>query len=220
MCFGKSWFRHVWIGLSVVAGVAFFGADLAWAETTLSEVAIQIEAESSSGAGTIDIGLESLVWDPETQSLGWEPDAAVSIVDSASGTVIATLESAELHISECSRITLGLQLLAGEDDTTFVLRSGKLSFAELRSDLAEGRATAAFTVRDLDGDGAVLLGEGGGGAGAYRAYYNGLAPGRAGLGWRRRHRERLAERSGGRLPRHRSRGRGYERGSRLRAYRE
>ena len=176
MRLGKNWLRDVCVGLSLAGGVTLFTTDVAFADVAVSEVAVQIHADSASGSGSIDIGLESLVWDLETQSLWWEPDAAFSIVDPVTEAVIATLESAELQISECSRIALSFQLLAGDSDTIVVFRTGLLSFDTIGSDVAEGRASASFTVRDLDGDGAVLLGEGGGGAGAFRAYYNGLAP--------------------------------------------
>ena len=172
----KKWLRRACVGLSLVGGVLSLNTGAAFGEVAISEVAVQIQAESASGSGAIDIGLESLVWDPATQSLWWEPDSALSIVDPATDAIIATLESAELQISDCSRMALSFQLLAGDSDTTVVLRAGMLSFDQIGSDVAEGRASASFTVRDLNGDGAVLLGEGGGGEGAFRAYYNGLAP--------------------------------------------
>ncbi|MBU0618552.1 MAG: hypothetical protein KKI02_12615 [Planctomycetes bacterium] len=176
MGFGKNWLQGVCVGLSLVGGAVLFTADVAFADVAVSEAAVQIQADSASGSGLVEIGLESLVWDSATESLWWEPDAPLSIVDPVTEAVIATLESAELQISECSRIALSFQLLAGDSDTTVVFRTGLLSFDNIGSDVAEGRASASFTVRDLDGDGAVLLGEGGGGAGAFRAYYNGLAP--------------------------------------------
>ena len=172
----KKWLRRACVGLSLVGGVLSLNTGAAFGEVAISEVAVQIQAESASGSGAIDIGLESLVWDPATQSLWWEPDSALSIVDPATDAIIATLESAELQISDCSRMALNFQLLAGDSDTTVVIRAGMLSFDQIGSDVAEGRASASFTVRDLNGDGAVLLGEGGGGEGAFRAYYNGLAP--------------------------------------------
>jgi hypothetical protein len=57
-----------------------------------------------------------------------------------------------------------------------VFRTGQLSFGSIAGDLAEGRATASFSLTDLDGDGAQMLGLGGVGMGAYRAYFNGVAP--------------------------------------------
>jgi len=176
MEFGRNWAQVARVSLLLAGSAVLFDAGVALADVTISEVAVQIQAESASGSGAIDIGLESLVWDPATQSLWWEPDSGLSIVDPATDATIATLQSAELQISECSRMALSFQLLAGDSDTTVVLRAGMLSFDRIGSDVAEGRASASFTVRDLNGDGAVLLGEGGGGEGAFRAYYNGLAP--------------------------------------------
>jgi hypothetical protein len=176
MRFGRNWLRSVCVGLSLAGGVALLDTDAVVADVTVADVAVQIQAESASGSGSVDIGLESLVWDAATQSLWWEPDSALPIVDPATAAVIATLESAELQISECSRIALSFQLLAGDSDATVVFRTGTLSFMSIDGEVAAGRATASFTVRDLDGDGAVLLGEGGGGAGAFRAYFNGPAP--------------------------------------------
>jgi hypothetical protein len=176
MGFGRNWSKVARFSLLLAGGVALSNAGVALADVTISEVAVQIQAESAAGSGAIDVGLESLVWDPATQSLWWEPDSGLSIVDPATDATIATLQSAELQISECSRMRLSFQLLAGDSDTTVVLRAGMLSFDRIGSDLAEGRASASFTLRDLNGDGAVLLGEGGGGEGVFRAYYNGLAP--------------------------------------------
>ncbi len=176
MGFGKNWLQGACVGFLLVGGAFFLNTDVAFGEVAISEVAMQIQADNESGSASVEFGLELLAWDPETQSLSWELESSLDIVDPETDALIATLESAELRISDCSQITLDFQLLAGDSDTTVVFRTGLLSFGSIRSDVAEGRATASFTLRDLDGDGACLLGEGGGGEGVFRAYYNGLAP--------------------------------------------
>lgn len=176
MTSGKNWLQKACAGCLLVGGAFLFNSNVALGDVTISGLALQLQADSESGSAAVEFGLESLEWDPETQSLSWELESSLDLLDPDTDEPIATLESAELRISECSRITLDFQLVAGDGDTTIVLRTGLLSFDRISSDVAEGHASASFTIRDLDGDGACLMGKGGGGAGVFRAYYNGLAP--------------------------------------------
>lgn len=161
-----------WLAVAAILGVTSAAA----ACIRVSDTALQIEASSAAGSGAVDVSLDALSWDAATQSLSWEPVSAVPIVDPETAAVIATLENAVLEFRDCSEVALEFELEAGGSQTTVVFRTGQLSFGTIGSDVAEGRATASFSLTDLDGDGAQMVGLGGGGMGAFRAYFNGAAP--------------------------------------------
>jgi hypothetical protein len=161
-----------WLAVAAILGATSAAA----ACIGVSEVALQIEASNAAGSGALEVSLDSLGWDEATQSLRWEARSEVSIVDPETDAVIATVDSLALEFRGCSQVVLEFELEAGDSETTVVLRSGQLSFPNIGSDVAEGRATAWFSLRDLNGDGAQMVGLGGGGVGACRAYFNGVPP--------------------------------------------
>ncbi|GAB5496180.1 MAG: hypothetical protein Phyf2KO_12600 [Phycisphaerales bacterium] len=89
-------------------------------------------------------------------------------VDDGNGQNVFTLDSAGITIIADPVIDLNFNVIAGMANTVFSVDSAVLSFAPLGSTI--GRATAAVSVTDLNGDGASFTPVGGG---AYGAFYNG-----------------------------------------------
>lgn len=75
---------------------------------------------------------------------------------------------------EDPQVSLDFSVMAGPSDTMFVIDSALLSFPTITG--AEGRASAAYSLSDLNGNGAALSGTASGGVG-YLAQYNGFVPG-------------------------------------------
>ena len=140
-------------------------------------IVLQIQASSAIGFGVFTVAFDSLSMDPTTQTLSWELTSPISIVDRKTNAVVATLNSADLAFCGCSQIELSFQMEAGDSETVVVIRTAQLSFPTIGCDVAEGRATAAFSLSDLDGDYALLLGLGTPGTGIYLAQFNGAVPG-------------------------------------------
>jgi len=157
-----------------VVGILFI-APQATAEIAYPDVALRIEINSDAGAAVFEVALDDFAWDSGAQLLWWEAEEAIELIDPGSEVLLATLESAEFEIVDCSKINLNLGLLAGTENVTVVASSGLLEFPAIPADSAEARASASLFVRDLDGDGVYIMGEGGDGTGACRAYYNGDA---------------------------------------------
>ncbi len=165
-----------WVGRWITVAAILGATSAAAADVGLPDTVLRIEASNAAGSGSVDVSLDSLSWDAATQSLSWEEASGISIVEPETRAVIATFDSVVLAFRDCSAVALEFDLEAGASETTVVFRTGQLSFGSIGSDVAEGRATAAFSLTDLYGDGAQMVGLGGAGMGAYRAYFNGAAP--------------------------------------------
>ncbi len=146
------------------------------AEVGVAEQFLQISATSVAGSASLDVSASELFWDSDAQSLSWGAGETLEFVDPETDVVLATLDAVDLQITEGSRFAISLRLLAGADDVTFTFRTGELRFESIAADAAEGRVAVSARVWDMDGDGAILTGEGGGGTGAFRAYFNGPPP--------------------------------------------
>ena len=148
-------------------------APSATAEIVLSDPALTIEVSSSDGSAILEVPLADLIWDSDAQVLDWNPGQAIEFADQDGAVSLAVLESLQFDIERCGKIALSFNLRAGARDATVVVRSGLLEFPSIASDQAQARASAGFTLRDLDQDGSYLYGLPGDGTGACRAYYNG-----------------------------------------------
>jgi len=141
----------------------------------ISPIVFRLEATNASGSGVLEIPFESMVYVPDQNMYTWVQSTPVYLTDG--GQLIATLNNANLAISADPAIGMGFAVQAGTSDTTFVITSALLSFPQIPANLTEGRASAGFTVTDLTGNGAQMLGLGSPGTGMYRADYNGFVPG-------------------------------------------
>jgi len=109
----------------------------------------------------------------------WESDQRVEFNDSLGvlGVLNPNSETSSFSYFADPAIALNFNVQAGASDTTFMIGSALLSFPTISS--PHGVASAAFSVTDVTGDGALLTGANTGG-GAYLAQYNGLASSNSG----------------------------------------
>lgn len=89
-------------------------------------------------------------------------------VNDGNGQNVFTLDGAGVTIFADPSVALNFNVIAGMQNTVFTVDSAVLGFAPLAN--AVGRATAAVSVTDLNGDGATFSPTG---TGAYGSYYNG-----------------------------------------------
>ena len=143
------------------------------AEIALGDPALSVEVSSSAGAAVFELPLDEMIWDPSAQALEWDSSSAVELI-SDEGATLAILESLSFGIKGCSGFALNLRIRAGADDLVVKARSGLLEFPAISADVAQARASAGFSLRDLNLDGAMLYGLEGDGTGAGRFYYNGV----------------------------------------------
>lgn len=141
------------------------------AEIVLSDPALSIEISSADGSAVLDVPSSDLVWDAGSERLYWNPGRAISFAEGA--VTLAVLESVQFEIERCGKIGLNLTLRAGVREVVVAARSGLLEFPVVAADQAQARASASFTLRDLDSDGSYVYGLPANGTGIYRAYYNG-----------------------------------------------
>lgn len=166
----------VWVQWGVML-VGALGAARATGASSVSGDFLRINVTSAQGSASMVVGLNEATWTASSKQMKWQLPASTQLVDASSGNVIATLRSASMSLKGCSRWELNFEADAGAADTTFEFISGTVNFAEISSASAQGVAYAAFNVREMNNDDATLSGLGSIGAGAFRAYYNGAAPG-------------------------------------------
>lgn len=122
----------------------------------------------------------------ENGNWSWSLDQDLEIWDSTGATVMGTLLANDgqgngtgFGYVQDPVVNLNFAVAAGALNTTFTIMSSNLTFPAISS--ASGSASAALSVTDTLGDGAMLTGSAPGSANAvYRAAYNGFAG--AGLG--------------------------------------
>jgi len=159
------------VALAAFALIAAAGS----ASADISSTVFSITATLDNGAGpsyTYDVK-----YNPSNQDGGnfmWSLGDSVNIVDDNDQNVF-TLDAASVRIENnregfgpSQLLSLNFQVLAGAQNTVFSVDSAVLSFAAISN--AQGRASAAVTVTDINGGGATYTPMG---AGAYGAYYNG-----------------------------------------------
>lgn len=165
--------------LSILLSALIVLAGLARADARVSERIFTVEARNSSGVGKFEVTSDEAEIDPNDLTLTWALASPVDIRDPATGEYIATLLDAQLSVHmrrDCS-IEMGLVVYSGGSPTSFHVASPLVSFPTIPAGQAKARAFASFGLSDLSGDGAMLLGEGTPGTGAFRGYYNGLLDG-------------------------------------------
>jgi MYXO-CTERM domain-containing protein len=152
----------------------------------ISNVIFRIDATNTVGSGYLEFTSDLLSYQPATNQWVWT--TGMSDIVTGGGDVIATLDSATLKLVKDPVVTkpyyieLGFTLHAGVSDTDFQITSALIDFPTLQPGQLQppdggGRATASLTATDVNGDGVTLMPEGSNGSGAYRAEYDGWAPG-------------------------------------------
>jgi len=125
---------------------------------------------------TAEVNSNSYSWDAQLDPGGvdangnyyWQLANPVEVYDGSD--LIFELGSATITIIADPMVSLNFQVLAGQQNTVFTIDSANLSFTPFGGVI--GRATAAVSVTDLNGDGATFTPWG---PGAYRARYNGAS---------------------------------------------
>jgi hypothetical protein len=152
--------------------VGLFGLATLLVTTAGAEIrgnAYTITATSNEGTATYSIPAPTA----EDYYWSWSTTERIEMRDPVSGNLVATLnpnnEGCSVNYVADPIIGLGFTVQAGPLPTVFSFSSGTLAFAAIPA--AEGRASAAYTVTDLTGDGATLAPNLG--AKSYHASYNG-----------------------------------------------
>ncbi len=161
--------RTTWTCL--VAGLICLGVTEARAQ--LSADLLRVEAESQFGEGTVVINAADGEWDIQAGRYVWALSQPLDVRD-REGATIATLWSASITVFASPKIDLSVSVESGDSQTTFVMDSTYLHLSS-KNDQVEARARAAFSITDLNFDGAELRALGPPGSGAFRAEYNGDA---------------------------------------------
>ncbi len=142
------------------------------ASADISSVVFGITATLDNGNGPsypLQIELDPNGIDPDG-NYQWTLAAPIDVNDD-NGQNVFTLDGAAVTIFADPSVALNFQVVAGMQNTVFSIDSANLSFAAIPN--AIGRATAAVTVTDLNGDGATFTPMGPGGA--YGSFYNGAS---------------------------------------------
>ena len=149
--------------------LALAAALVTTAEATINGNAYVITATSDAGTASYAIPAP----DGEPYYWHWETTDRIEMRDETNGNLIGVLnpnnEGCSVNYVEDPVIGFAFAVQAGIAPTNFFFSSGTLAFAPIPA--PEGRASAAFTVTDFNGDGATLtpiLGPK-----SYHATYNG-----------------------------------------------
>ncbi len=146
----------------------------------LSDLVLTIQADNGrQGSGEILIFQEDGWWEGDT--FNWQADTDMDITDDE-GVVIGTFLQASFaqYVVPSSgarsdpQVNLGFAMQAGEDLTTFTVKSALLTVDPAYVN-PDARASVGITVSDSYIDGAELAGVGPTG-GSYLAQYNGFVP--------------------------------------------
>ena len=140
----------------------------------IGDVVLEIEASNLLGRGTYQATFEQGIWDSKAHHYRWDLAQPIAIFDVRSGAPVATLLNATLDYLDDPRVNVSFQTQAGPAATSFTITAAQVSFAAISP--AMGRASAAITVTDTEGNGALLTGLEPGSGGSYLAQYNGPVP--------------------------------------------
>ncbi|MEW6250969.1 MAG: hypothetical protein AB1716_10005 [Planctomycetota bacterium] len=163
--------HYIASGLLLVAGLL-----VAPAAADIVGSLIVVEARNAGGVGEFIVPPNPNWYDPNTGTWTWHLPEPARIRNPHTGEVIGTLEQANLRYMDDPVLSFGFSVSAGQQPTTFTIKTALLQINPPLSP-AQGRASAAVTVTDTEGTGALLRGLGGtGGDKIYLAHYNGFVP--------------------------------------------
>lgn len=126
---------------------------------------------SDVGVAEFSVRIEEFTRNAQAHTYRWEVDGAIDLRDKVNGRIVATLNWLTIVVEQWSQFDLVFSADAGEAETEFVIRMGRLTFEPLDASVALGRARARFNVMDRDGNGASVRALGKTGAGAFVARY-------------------------------------------------
>ena len=148
--------------------------------TQISARIFDLSAINDNSIATFTVTFDEGIWDPQEQTLTWSLPEGVELYDDVSGEWVASLLNATLFVrmAGAGAIEMNVGLLSGPSNTTVIIGSPLVTFSEtIPANFAQARASASFTLTDAEGDGALLVGYGTPGSGAFRSYYNGYLSG-------------------------------------------
>ena len=148
------------VALVALCGVA--RADISYEVFTLVAT---VGGESGAFVATSDMGS----WD-DKGNFHWTLDAPIDI-RTQSGEVLATLGTASVTFIADPVIHLNFNVQANNQNTMFSVGSGLLSFPTISG--AQGAASAAVSITDVNGNGVTFTPDA---AGGYLSHYNGEVP--------------------------------------------
>ncbi len=154
-----------------IASILMLVSVAGMATADVSDVVFEVQASNAAGSGVFTVFESDGTWEGDV--FHWHLDAPVQITANGSRDVIARLDQGQLNLLSDPQVNLGFNVLAGDTTTSFTIASALLMFPTISP--AQGRASAAFTVTDTNGNGATLTGTGPNGGG-YMAQYNGFVP--------------------------------------------
>jgi len=163
-------------GRGLVAGVALAALSSAATAGVLGGGFV-ITAENEFGTAHAEISMDAFTYheasNPADSTWEWNLAAPIHLY-SDGGNLIGTLNEAHGFYKADPIVTLGFFVTAGLSDTHFTVTSALLSFPTIPN--ANGQASVGMTLTDSNHDGATMTGAYADGK-AYRAFYNGFAPG-------------------------------------------
>jgi len=132
---------------------------------------VLFNARNDAGVGVFRVEADDWDWSDATQSFTWQLSSPQLIADETSGAPVATILSARVAIFEGieRRMEINLGIVAGDSATVVDIDFPQLAFDRIPEYRAEARASASFTVTDVDLNGAFIRGDGPEGIGAFRA---------------------------------------------------
>jgi hypothetical protein len=147
------------------------------ASASILDPVLVLHASNATGAASLTVHFSDLTYDPTQHTYGLSLSSPTPLTDPDSG-LIATL--VQLNLTICQdvannpRIVTNWTLDAGSSLTTVSLLSGTVGFApQIPAGNAHARASASFTLYDLDYNGsAALHAFPPPGNGMYHAFYN------------------------------------------------
>lgn len=145
------------------------------AKADLPEIMFEVTAEVGPLSVTVPIYTEWGDYDPETGTWSWELSEAMEFWYDT--TFLGVLNEMSATVVADPEVNLNFAVQSGSAATEFYIASQELTFDTMYN--AEGRASAAYSLTDFDGNSAALTGIGATG-GAYLAQYNGWAGNPAG----------------------------------------
>lgn len=153
-------------------GVAAALLSVAGASADVSSTVLDLEVSSSLGSAVLQLQASQGTWDATTKRLRIARTSPLVLVDSSTGVTIATLNSCDVSIRNCSQVDFTLSADAGAADTTFVISLARVGFATIGAADAQAKASCAATIADRNSNGGQIAALGSAGSGMYYSRYN------------------------------------------------
>jgi len=135
---------------------------------------LTVEAWNEAAYGFFQIDADDWQWDEACQCYFYQQNEPAMLYDKDTGDLVGILyppSSVHLTLGPTRTIDISMILIAGGGGTTtFVVQTPTLETGHVAEQDAEARASATFTVDDLDENYVLLTGVGTQGTGAFRGY--------------------------------------------------